>query len=281
VGDALGGPLPSAPIVTILLRFPGASLTLYSHPRSVPAPRKQTAAHHAPAAARVPRGELVAEAHDRLRDLIVRGRLAPGAPIIETEVAALLGVRRSHLRAALLRLQQAGFVISSTIGTYSRRRVAPLTLGDVQELFAVIGALEGVAARNAASLPARERAQLVAGLRRINRELRPSSRVTPKDYHDLDGQFHGLYVTRAGGARVRILHDAIKPQADRYALMYTYALFDRITVSASEHEAIIDAIDRGDPEAARRAADANWRNAADRFRRFMDLAGERGNAIPA
>jgi DNA-binding GntR family transcriptional regulator len=231
--------------------------------------------------ARRPPPELIAAAHDRLRDLIVRGHLAPGAPIIETEVAAVLGVRRSHLRAALMRLQQAGFVTSSTIGTYSRSRVAPLTLGDVQELFAVIGALEGVAARNAAGLPARERGQLVAALRRINRELRPSARVTPRDYFDLDAQFHGLYVTRAGGARVRMLYDSIKPQLDRYALIYVYALFDQIGVSAAEHEAIIEAIDDGDADAAQHAADANWRNAAERFRRFMDVAGEHGNAVSA
>jgi DNA-binding GntR family transcriptional regulator len=247
----------------------------------VPTPsRKQVAPRRRPSARRPP-PELITAAHDRLRDMIVRGRLAPGAPIIETEVAALLGVRRSHLRAAILRLQQAGFVISSTIGTYSRSRVAPLTLGDVQELFAVIGALEGVAAGNAASLPARERGQLVAGLRRINRELRPSVRVTPTDYHDLDGRFHLLFVTRAGGARVRMLYEAIKPQADRYALMYTYALYDRIGTSAAEHDVIIAAIDDGDAEAARDAADANWRNAAERFRNFMDVAGERGTAVPA
>jgi DNA-binding GntR family transcriptional regulator len=232
-------------------------------------------------ASRRPPPELISAAHDRLRDLIVRGRLAPGAPIIETEIAALLGVRRSHLRAALLRLQQTGFVISSTIGTYSRSRVAPLTLGDVQELFAVIGALEGVAARNAAQLSSRERSQLVAALRRINRELRPSARVTPTDYHDLDGQFHGLYVTQAGGARVRMLYDAIKPQADRYALMYTYALYDQIGTSAAEHDVIIAAIADGDADAAQHAADANWRNAAERFRSFIDVAGEFGNAVPA
>jgi DNA-binding GntR family transcriptional regulator len=273
--------LPSSGIVTILSRFQRPRPEIASR-ALVPQPaRKQTAARRPPPPARVPRGELVAEAHDRLRDLIVRGRLAPGAPIIETEVAALLGVRRSHLRAALLRLQHTGFVISSTIGTYSRSRVAPLTLGDVQELFAVIGALEGVAARNAALLPARERSQLVTALRRINRELRPSTRVTPADYHDIDGQFHALYVTRAGGARVRMLYDAVKPQADRYALMYTYALYDQIGTSAAEHAAIIKAIDAGEADAAQGAADANWRNAAERFRRFMDVAGERGNAIPA
>ncbi len=246
-----------------------------------PAPSARSKRVPAQSAARVPRGELITAAHDRLRDLIVRGRLAPGAPIIETEVAGLLGGRRSHLRAALLRLQQAGFVISSTIGTYSRSRVAPLTLDDVRELFAVIGALEGVAARNAARLPVRERGQLVAALRRVNRELRPSARVTPSDYHELDSEFHALYVTRAGGPRVRTLYDAIKPQADRYALMYTYALYDRISTSAAEHEAIIDAIGDGDGDAAQHAAEANWRNAAERFRSFMDVAGERGNAVPA
>jgi DNA-binding GntR family transcriptional regulator len=230
---------------------------------------------------RRPPPELITAAHDRLRDLIVRGRLAPGAPIIETEIAAVLGVRRSHLRAALLRLQQTGFVISSTIGTYSRSRVAPLTLPDVQELFAVIGALEGVAARNAAVLVPRERSALVAELRRINRELRPSTRVTPSDYHELDGQFHGLYVTRAGGTRVRMLYEAIKPQADRYALLYTYALYDQISTSAAEHDVIIAAIADGDADGAQRAADANWRNAADRFRSFIDVAGERGTAITA
>jgi DNA-binding GntR family transcriptional regulator len=243
--------------------------------------RKQSAVRRSQSSPRVPRGELVAAAHDRLRDLIVRGHLAPGAPIIETEVAALLGVRRSHLRAALVRLQQAGFVNSSTIGTYSRSRVAPLTLGDVRELFAVIGALEGVAARNAAVLPVRERGQLITALRRVNRELRPSARVTPSDYHELDSQFHALYVTRAGGPRVRTLYDAIKPQADRYALMYTHVLYDQIGTSAAEHDTIIAAIEAGDADAAQRAADANWRNAAERFRGFMDVAGERGNAVPA
>ncbi|MFN2563426.1 MAG: GntR family transcriptional regulator [Gemmatimonadaceae bacterium] len=226
----------------------------------------------------IPRGDLIDDAHDRLRGLIVAGRLAPGAPIIETEVAAMLGVRRAHLRVALQRLQHAGLVISSPIGTYSRSRVAPLTLPDVTELLALIGALEGIAARNAAGLTARERRELTAELRRINRDLRASSRGTPMDFHRLDGQFHDLYVTRGAGPRVRMLYDTIKPQADRYVLMYTaHALFDQLPVSAGEHDAIIEAIAGGDADAAQRAAEANWLNATARFARFIEIAGERGN----
>jgi DNA-binding GntR family transcriptional regulator len=221
---------------------------------------------------------MIADAHDRLRRLIVAGRLAPGAPIIETEVAGTLGIKRAHLRVALQRLQNTGLVISSPIGTYSRSRVAPLTLPDVTELLALVGAIEGLAARNAAGLAARERRELATELKRINRDLRASLRGTPLDFHDLDGQFHDLYVTRAAGPRVRVLYDAIKPQADRYVLMYTaHALFDQLPVSAAEHDAIIEAIARGDADAAQRAAEANWRNATARFARFMEVAGERGN----
>jgi DNA-binding GntR family transcriptional regulator len=221
---------------------------------------------------------LIADAHDRLRGLIVTGRLAPGAAIIETEVAAMLGVSRAHLRVALQRLQHAGLVISSPIGTYSRSRVAPLTLSDVTELLALIGAVEGLAARNAAQLEVRERRELATALKRINRDLRASSRRTPIDFHDLDAQFHDLYVTRGAGPRVRVLYEAIKPQADRYVLMYTaHALFDQLPVSAAEHDAIIEAIERGDADAAQRAAEANWRNATARFARFIEIAGERGN----
>ena len=225
----------------------------------------------------VNRGDLVADAHHRLRELIVTGRLAPGAPIIETDVAAMLGVRRAHLRLALQRLQHAGFVISSPISKYSRNRVAPLTVPDVTELLALIGAVEGLAARNAADLVPRERKRLVTELRRINREIRASARGTPQVFHDLDAQFHDCFVLHAAGPRIRSLYDAIKPQADRYLLLYTaHALFDQLAKSAAEHDAIIAAIADGDADAAQRSAEANWRNAVGRFARFMSTAGERG-----
>src|SRR5690606_10780884 len=131
-----------------------------------------------------------------LRDWIITGRLAPGAPIIETDTAALLGVQRSHLRLALQKLQQTGFVVTSRIGTYSRTRVAPLTLDDVVELFTLVGAVEGLAARQAAGLPSTRRAALVRSLKKINRELLRLARREPSDYNsinDLDVEFHATY----------------------------------------------------------------------------------------
>ena len=228
----------------------------------------------------VPRSELVAEAYDRLRDWIITGRLAPGAPIIETDTAALLGVQRSHLRLALQKLQHTGFVVTSRIGTYSRTRVAPLTLDDVVELFTVLGAVEGLAARQAALLPSAARSALVRSLKKINRELLHLARRTPFDYNrtnDLDVAFHRVYVEAAGGPRVLALHEAVKPQADRYERFYTNVLMDQLEISVREHEAIVAAIESGDPDDSQHAVETNWRNAADRFARAVASAGERGS----
>lgn len=227
-----------------------------------------------------PRSELVDEAYARLRDWIITGRLAPGAPIIETDTAALLGVQRSHLRVALQKLQHTGFVVTSRIGTYSRTRVAPLTLDDVVELFTVVGAVEGLAARRAASLPSARRASIVRSMKKINRELLRLARREPSDYNsinDLDVEFHATYVAAAGGPRVLALHEAVKPQADRYERFYTNALIDKLDISVREHEAIIAAIESGDPDDAQHAVEINWRNAADRFARAVARSGERGS----
>ena len=50
------------------------------------------------------------DVYRRLRDIIVDGSLAPGEQLRDVELAAWLGVSRTPVREALLRLQQAGLV---------------------------------------------------------------------------------------------------------------------------------------------------------------------------
>src|SRR6202171_6812575 len=97
--------------------------------------------------------------YDSLRNLIVRGQLAPGARIVETEVAERFGVSRTPVRAAFQRLEREGYVTASPTHQ-ARMTVAPLTKEDVQELLAIVAELEGLAARSAALLSAAEREKL-------------------------------------------------------------------------------------------------------------------------
>src|SRR4030081_216380 len=97
--------------------------------------------------------------YESRRGMIVRGQLAPGARIVETEVAERFGVSRTPVRAAFQRLEREGYVTASTTHQ-ARMTVAPLTREDVQELLEIVAELEGLAARSAARLAAAERERL-------------------------------------------------------------------------------------------------------------------------
>jgi len=224
-------------------------------------------------------GDRTTDAYARLRELIVRGRLAPGTRIIETDVADRLGISRTPVRAALQRLSQEGYVVSGSDGRRSRLSVAPLTLEDAEELFHIVGIIEGLAGRWTAGSPA-GRDEAVADMRRINDEYRRCADEARPDFNelfDLDEAFHRRYVESGARPRLLGLHDSIKPQAERYIRVYISVLTDQIPISVKEHQAIIEAIDAAEPEVAQRAIEQNWRNAAKRLSRVIEDVGERGS----
>lgn len=231
------------------------------------------------AGAPVPAGARIATAYTKLRDLIVSGRLAPGTRITEGEVVERFGISRTPVRSALQRLQQEGYIRATPAGRQTRLAVSPLTQEDLDELFGLVGELEGFAARRAASLPAAARAALAARLRAQNSAIRSnaeSAAPDPESWFELDSDFHGAYVELGGGPRVRALHAGIVPQVERYARVYVSALTSRILDSAREHDRIVDAIEDGDPDAAQQASQVNWRNAAERLSSVIARIGERG-----
>jgi len=90
-------------------------------------------------------------------------------------------------------------------------------------------------------------------------------------------KFHRRYVEAGAGPRLLALHDAIKPQAERYIHLYTNSLLGEIGSSDEEHEVIIDRIAGGSSDGARRAVQRNWRNAAARLERVIGVMGEHGS----
>jgi DNA-binding GntR family transcriptional regulator len=218
--------------------------------------------------------------YEQIRELIVHGRLAPGTRIIETEVASRLAVSRTPVRSALQRLQQEGYIVTAGDGRQARPSVAPLTREDAWELFGVVGAIEGLAGRLAAGLEQREKARLISRLEEVNERLLGATTASNLDRNllfTLDTDFHHAYVEAAAGPRLRVLHEAIKPQGERYVRLYTSALWDEVATSVKEHQVIIASIAAGDEEATQRAIQQNWRNAALRLNRVIDNVGERGS----
>jgi DNA-binding GntR family transcriptional regulator len=216
----------------------------------------------------------------KLRELIVHGRLAPGARITEVDAAVKLGVSRTPLRAALQRLQQEGYVIASGNGRRARIFVAPLTREDATELMHIIGEIEGLAAHYAARLNPALRGDLVATLAALNQRLARAATAQRPDADAIfktDVEFHSAFVVAGAGPRLLALHQAIKPQAERYGRMYAAALTDAIHKSVEEHAVIMRALADGDADAAQRAVIVNWRNAAARLSQVVEIAGEKGS----
>src|SRR3954468_24747881 len=104
-----------------------------------------------------------------LGEAIVRGDLAPGSKISEPSLARRYGVSRGPLREALHRLQERKLITRSA---NQGARVVQLSAQGLAEIFTVREALEGIAAREAATKATpEEREALTQALLRHRAEL--------------------------------------------------------------------------------------------------------------
>ena len=216
---------------------------------------------------------------EQLRGMIVNGRLSPGTWMVEADIAGRLQLSRTPVRGALHLLEREGYVQSNGAGLKARMVVSPLTREDAGELYTIIGRLEGVGAKLAASLATTARRALTRRLREVNRELSRLGRGRQPDagrIFELDLGFHRAILEAAAGPRLLDLHGRIQPQAERYWRLYAGAITDELHLSVAEHNSIIAALSRGDGEAAERGIQLNWSNGFARLARVIDALGERG-----
>lgn len=216
----------------------------------------------------------------KLRRLIVQGNLAPGSRLSERELAERLDVSRTPVRSAIQRLRQEGYIVSTGDGKRSENAVAPLTREDARELLYILGTLEGLAASRCAEADEATRRELAELLATVNAKLREAAEQEPTDRKGiltLDERFHATYVEAGAGSRLRTFHEMVRPQKERYLRFYMGGLVNEIETSIREHEVIVDAIRRGDPEAAGEAVEATWKNGAQRLAGVIEQRGESGS----
>jgi GntR family transcriptional regulator of vanillate catabolism len=187
----------------------------------------------------------------RLRELVLNGELAPGARIAELALVERLGVSRTPIRAALIRLEQEGLLEAMTAGGYKVRRFSE---SDIEDAIEVRGTLEGLAARLAAErgvAPAvmRDARECVAAIDAIFAQ----SGFGPDEferYVELNERFHALLAEMSGSGVVRRqLERAVSmPFASPNAFMSVQAAQpgarDTLAVAQDHHVQVLDAIDR-------------------------------------
>jgi DNA-binding GntR family transcriptional regulator len=235
----------------------------------VPAPR-----------AKAEHGTSLLTAFREIRELIVHGKLSPGAWILEAELAERLNMSRTPVRGAIHWLQREGYILEHRNAKKSRMIVAPLTKEDANELYLVIGRLEGIAGRGIAALPASERKDICSQLQKLNERLDLISKDrgnNPSEIFENDRAFHRLMIKYGAGPRMTTLHKAIEPQTERYWRLYASSIIKDLHLSVAEHEEVIRAIEAGDPDRVENGLQVNWLKGAERLGHVIDIFGERGS----
>ncbi len=184
--------------------------------------------------------------YEALLGLIGAGALAPGDQLDEQALAARLGVSRTPLRAAIARLSQEGLVVTLPYrGSFVRR----FTVEEIDGLYEVRAALEGLAARKAA------RRLTPAGLQTIGAILDECQVALDagdvEAYGQADARFHRALAEAAGNPTLVETLDGLRLRIHRFRDLANREPGLRRR-AAREREQIVDALARRDAEAAGR-----------------------------
>ena len=184
------------------------------------------------------------KAYALFRREIVACRIAPGTRLTEPELTERFGIGKASLRIALQRLSQEGFVTAIPRQGY---RVQPVTLRDVEEVFALRLELEPLAARLAAGKVDR------AHLERLEKACRQKRDAAMPDqidhFLDANRRFHMAIAEASGNRRLCRMLSELLDEMSRLVALGFGADNERPNIE-DDHKKLIDRLAAGEAEAA-------------------------------
>jgi len=184
------------------------------------------------------------DAYERLVQAIRSGTLRPGDRLVETDLAARLGISRTPIREAIRQLESDGLVIhEARIGATVRK----LDYSEITELYEMRAVLEGTSARFAARAASDVE---LAELEAINAEMEAAG-MSDRLY-EANRQFHRVILN---AARNRFLVKSVDAVQKTLLILgpSTMDEVDRAAEAIGEHRAILRALRDRDCDAAETA----------------------------
>ena len=201
--------------------------------------------------AAVKRGLLRDDVYTRLRDAIVDGTFAPGEQLRDLELADWLGVSRTPVREALLRLGSAGLV---TTASGRSTTVAPLEVRTIRDAQSVVAAMHRLAVQEAVPLLT---ADHLAAMREANRAFARAMRAGDADAAlAADDEFHAIPVRATGNAALVTVLEQFTPVVRRLERLRFSSLSGRSSLAL--HERLVDLAEDGDVEGAADVSHETW-----------------------
>lgn len=200
------------------------------------------------------------DAYHELREAIISGRFQPNERLVEASVAKLVGAGRTTVRAALVRLDQEGLVVLKPNRGATVRLIDDREALEIEEVRAT---LESFLARRAA---VRMNRDLLRKLDAVIENMR--ARVhegDPLGYSELNAGFHQLIWAAADHPTAFRIVAGLKSQSIRFQFQ-TVLRPGRAERSLREHDAIVEALRRGDGDAAEAAMRSHLGEVLDTLR---------------
>ena len=199
------------------------------------------------------------EDYVKLRNWILDGTFAPGEQLRDKELAVQLGVSRTPIREALLRLEDEGLVQTkpnrSTL-------VSSIDFHNAFHLYSIVWTLEKLALAQAfGSITESHIQAMTEANERFLKKMKSRDRMAALD---ADSEFHLIYVKLSQNKELERIISDVKLKLKRLDLYY----FDKVTnatLSYEEHKQIIEALKQNDLSQAINAVENNWKTSFSRF----------------
>lgn len=192
------------------------------------------------------------QVYEFLRQELQSGRLAPGLALNLTEISNQLGVSKTPLRDALLQLHTEGFVtISPRRGVHVNR----LTLEEIRHGYEIVGALESAVLLSVFDLM---EPYHLSKMRWLNDSLLTAlEREDFESYYFGNIDFHHIFLDLSDNKTLLKIITPIKQRL--YDFPRRCYLKDWELANCRDHEQLIQAIEKGDRDAAVRVwRDVHW-----------------------
>jgi DNA-binding GntR family transcriptional regulator len=186
------------------------------------------------------------QAYRALKALILSNQLPAGSQLLEQEAALRLGMSRTPVREAMVRLEQDGVV---EIRPRHGMRVLPVSAADMREIYEVLTSLESTAAEMVARRGVSEGE--LAKLQLAVSDMDAALALDDLDaWAAADQRFHSLLVELTRNQRLQQIVTQLSEQAHR-ARMLTLRLRPKPVGSNRDHGMLVAAIAARDAETAK------------------------------
>jgi DNA-binding GntR family transcriptional regulator len=212
---------------------------------------------------------LTDQVYEVLRDRILSDTMKAGDFIREQEVSSKLGVSRTPVREALGRLASEGFLKRIPHRGY---QIPSQSAFDLLELYPILASLEVLAGRH--SFPKLD-SEEIAELREINAHYEEAcQRQDVRAGIELNNRFHHLLSAGSNNQRLCNMLDELRSEVTRLE-MWAFFNTPQWDASKSEHDQILDAVERGDWKEALRVLELN------RLTTYKDFNERIGEGAPS